>query len=149
MREGRQISPQEEQKKADELRALAHKTISVDRKSWFEKSGAIEGNFKVWVHPQPRTSGTVRQISLSERLRLTWSSTFQDYCRRMKDPTFYGGEAELLALSGALQVFFLFVRVCLHAQACLGSVHGSAHMHPNPPKYQIMRIVSAVFPRVS
>ena len=38
-----------EQTKADELRALAHKTVSVDKKSWFEKSGAIEGSFQVFV----------------------------------------------------------------------------------------------------
>ena len=73
MREGRQISPQEEQKKADELRALAHKTISVDRKSWFEKSGAIEGNFKVRMQLQPRTSRSVRQLFLSQCLKLIWS----------------------------------------------------------------------------
>ena len=105
------MSQQEEQKKADELRALAHKTISVDKKSWFEKSGAIEGDFKARVHPQPGTPETARQLSLSQCLRLTWLSTWQDYCRRMKEPSFFGGEVELLALSGALQVSSLFVRV--------------------------------------
>ena len=28
---------------------------------------------------------------------------FKDYCKRMKDPTFFGGEVELLALSFAMQ----------------------------------------------
>lgn len=65
------MSESEEQKGADELRALAHKIISHDRKKWFEESGAIEGNF-------------------------------QDYCNRMKEPHFFGGEVELLALSGAM-----------------------------------------------
>ena len=47
MSEGMHISQAEEQQTADQLRALAHKIISVDKKSWFEESGAIEGNFQV------------------------------------------------------------------------------------------------------
>ena len=67
------MSESDEQKGADELRALAHKTVSQDRKKWFEESGAIEGSFK-------------------------------DYCSRMKEAHFFGGEVELLALSGAMQL---------------------------------------------
>ena len=66
------MSELEEQKAADGLRLLAHKTISHDRRKWFEESGAIEGNFA-------------------------------DYCKRMKEPHFFAGEVELLALSGAMQ----------------------------------------------
>ena len=66
------MSAEQEKQKADALRALAHKTISVDRKTWFESKGVIEGNFK-------------------------------EYCRQMKEPHFFGGEAELVALSGSLQ----------------------------------------------
>jgi hypothetical protein len=47
MSEGMQISQEEEQQTADQLRALAHRIISVDQKPWFEESGAIEGNFQV------------------------------------------------------------------------------------------------------
>lgn len=43
--ERRTLDQRAEQKRADELRALAHKTVSVDRKDWFQKSGAIEGDF--------------------------------------------------------------------------------------------------------
>jgi hypothetical protein len=66
MSEGMQISHAEEQQTADQLRALAHRIISVDKKSWFEQSGAIEGNFQVSYNPETPKLHTIPLVSIFE-----------------------------------------------------------------------------------
>ena len=79
--ERRTLDQRAEQKRADELRALAHKTVSVDRKDWFQKSGAIEGDFSEYCRAMKVASPCEASTCSDSCIGASNLSMWRTFCR--------------------------------------------------------------------